>query len=369
MTHVVSTLFSFRCRRALLGLVALTVPALVSAQGSCAGTARAATPQCDTTPAKLPFAPTGWKTVALDHFSMHATDPRREAAYYTALMGWKMRSDDGTKIVMDMGDVGAMEIRGGYQPPPPPVLSPADSAARAARSSGAGGRGGARTPVRVAWDSFCWVISPWNAKTVEAELKKRGLDPVADNDGRFESFHVKDPDGFDVQISNDAHVKARMASAANAPLPAPAPFESTGWKTEWLDHISFGVSNYKESAAFYMALLGWKSTGDEGSQNELEIGDVGNIIVRGGNPNARAPGAPEPPRRASMGHVSFGFSPWDTDKVKAELDKRGLTGRADTGAKGDIHDAAALYKSYHTTTPDGFDLQISNANKANRTVR
>ena len=37
------------------------------------------------------------------------------------------------------------------------------------------------------------------------------------------------------------------------------------------------------------------------------------------------------------------------------------------GGKGDIHDAA--YKSYHTTTPNGFALQISNATKARRQVR
>jgi hypothetical protein len=70
-----------------------------------------------------------------------------------------------------------------------------------------------------------------------------------------------------------------------------------------------------------------------------------------------------------MDHVSFGITPWDTDKVKAELDKRGLSARPDTGGKGDIHDEAAKYKSYHTTTPDGYDLQISNATRANRTVR
>jgi catechol 2,3-dioxygenase-like lactoylglutathione lyase family enzyme len=53
-----------------------------------------------------------------------------------------------------------------------------------------------------------------------------------------------------------------------------------------LDHISFGVTNYKESASFYCNLLGWKPTYDEGSQNECLIGDVGNIIIRGGNPLA-----------------------------------------------------------------------------------
>ncbi len=52
----------------------------------------------------------------------------------------------------------------------------------------------------------------------------------------------------------------------------------------WLDHISFSVTNYKESASFYCSLLGWKPTYDEGSQNECLIGDVGDIIIRGGNP-------------------------------------------------------------------------------------
>jgi catechol 2,3-dioxygenase-like lactoylglutathione lyase family enzyme len=358
------------------GVVLLIAPAAVaSAQGRCGGD-RAGTSACDTTPAKLPFAPTGWKTVALDHFTMQASDYKKETAYYATLMNWKVRSDDGTKAILDIGDIGSVEIRGGFQAPPPPPPAPPPTAADSAAGRAGRGGGGARAPRRVVWDSFCWVISPWNAKTVEAELEKRGLNPVADNDGTgFESFHVKDPDGFDVQISNDAHLKARKSTPADAKLPAPAPFQPTDWKTVWLDHISFGVTNYKESTAFYTALLGWKPTGDEGSQNEVEIGDLGNIIIRGGNPLAPpvagrggAAGAPAT-RRASMDHISFGISPWDTDKVKAELDKRGLTGRADTGGKGDIHDPAAKYKSYHTTTPDGFDLQISNATKGNRTVR
>ena len=54
----------------------------------------------------------------------------------------------------------------------------------------------------------------------------------------------------------------------------------------WLDHLSFEVTNYKESASFYSNLLGWKETYDEGSQHELMIGEVGDVIVRGGNPNS-----------------------------------------------------------------------------------
>ena len=52
-----------------LGLAAVTAPAVAWAQGRCGG-ANAGTPGCDTTPAKAPFDPTGWKTIALDHFTL-----------------------------------------------------------------------------------------------------------------------------------------------------------------------------------------------------------------------------------------------------------------------------------------------------------
>jgi catechol 2,3-dioxygenase-like lactoylglutathione lyase family enzyme len=127
----------------------------------------------------------------------------------------------------------------------------------------------------------------------------------------------------------------------------------------WLDHLSFGVANYKASASFYANLLGWGPTYDEGSQNELMIGDVGDIIVRGGNPfdpefgrgSARVPGR--------VDHISFGISPWDTDSVKAALERRGLNATIDTSDGAEIH--VAQYKSYHTATPNGFNLQISSS--------
>jgi catechol 2,3-dioxygenase-like lactoylglutathione lyase family enzyme len=354
---------------------AAAVPMNLFAQGRCGG-ARAGTAGCDTTPAPAPFAPTGWKTVYMDHFSLQCADYKKEAAYYAALMNWKVRSDDGTKAYLDIGDdVGGVILRGGYVAPPPPpprVLTAAESAAVAGRGGGRGGGGGRgpRTPLTAVWDSFCWGIDDWNTKKVEAELTKRGLNPVADHDGKdFQSFHVKDPDGFDVQISN-GNKKNRRRGPANGSLGVGAPFDSSPLKTVWLDHISFAVSNYKESTAWYEALLGWKGTGDEGSQNECLIGELGNIIVRGTGGIARPGVAPSTaPRKAVINHISFGVTPWDSDAVLAELTKRGLTARPDTGGTLDIHDAAAKYKSYHTTTPGGWDLQISNATKATREVR
>ena len=349
-----------------LGIAAVIRPAVALGQGSCGG-ARAGTPQCDPTPGKLPFAATGWRTVLLDHFIVQVADYQKEAAYYQALMNWKIRSDDGKQAMLDIGDWGGLLIKGGYQPPTPtPAPTPAANAAGAAGAAGQGGGrggGGGRGPARAQFTGFCWGIDPWNAKTVEAELKKRGLEPIADHNpsAKFESFHVVDPGGFDVQISN-GNSKNRRQSPASGKSQAPAPFESTAWKTVWLDHISFEVSNYKETAAFYNALLGWKLGEDEGSQNTMDIGDVGGVIVRRGG---RGPAVPGAPRRAQMGHISFGIADFDPDKVKEELTKRGLTAREDTGGRGDIH--TAPYKSYHTTTPNGFDLQISATNRSSRT--
>jgi catechol 2,3-dioxygenase-like lactoylglutathione lyase family enzyme len=301
-------------------------------------------------------------------------DPKTEAAFYVALMGWKPRTVDDTKVVLDMGDWGTAIFN---KAAADRFAAPARAAAPA-EGGGRGARGGRapRAPSRVAVTGFAWVIDKWNAKTVEGELKKRGLSPVAENGPNgFESFHVKDPDGFDLQIANaNGFVKARK-TPAHAELGQAPPFDSTGWKTVWLDHLSFGVTNYKESTSFYSNLLGWKPTYDEGSQVEVMIGNVGDTIIRGGNPNnpsysvtTRTP--------VHIDHISFGITPWDTDAVKAELLKRGLTATIDVSSahpdpsgktdpntgrpvmvSDDIHTAA--FRSYHTGTPNGYNLQIS----------
>ena len=287
------------------------------------------TEEVATAPVKPLFPSTGWTTVALDHIAFQVPDYRKEAAFYLALMGWKLRSDDGKQAILDIAGWGSVIFKQA------PAASPA------------------------VVDRFCWVITPWNVKTVEAELKNRGLSPVEEHDGKgFESFHVKDPDGFDLQVSNGNGLAKARKTPASAKLEEAPPFESTGWQTVWLDHFSFGAANYKESVSFYTNLLGWKPTYDEGSQHELMIGEIGDIIIRGGNPNdpnfAKGGGRI---RNSRIDHISFGITPWDTDGVKAELEKRGLRAQVDTSTRDEIHVAA--YKSYHTYTPNNYNLQMS----------
>jgi catechol 2,3-dioxygenase-like lactoylglutathione lyase family enzyme len=301
------------------------------------------TPSCPmtlkvaTAPIKPVFAPTGWKTVALDHITFEMPNYQTEAAFYAALMGWNLRSDDGKQAVLDIDDLGSAILKGSPE---------------------------RRSAVVT---NFCFVIEPWNTKVVESELRKRGLKPVAENDGKgFESFHVKDPDGWDLQISNGNGLANARSRRREAKLAAPPPFASTGWRTVWIDHISFQVTNYKESASFYSNLLGWKQTYDEGSQDELMIGEVGDIIIRGGNPNDPnfRNGSASGPRSAKLDHISFGISPWDTDGVKTQLEERGLKAEVDTSTNDDIHVAA--YKSYHTATPNGYNLQLSYVTREHR---
>ena len=158
----------------------------------------------------------------------------------------------------------------------------------------------------------------------------------------------------------------------------PAKPAGTPWKTVWLDHISFQVTDYKKSVDFYTDLMGWKVLNDTGTQAAVDINGIGGIIIRnrrrpadagtGTRPDS-ATGAgsgavaqpSRPPVTAVVDHISWGIEPWDTETVRAELLKRGLTPREDTGNRGSMETSS--FKSFHVKDPDGWDLQISNQTK------
>ncbi len=351
-----------------LGLTLLAIPSIGLAQGvgragadstGGRGRGRANLSPADTVHAPAPFDPTGWKTVWFDHLTYECLDYTKAVPFYAAVMGWKVRNDDGKRCLMEIGeDVGDAVFVSGYQPPPaPPVAPPTDT------GGGRGGRGGGGrgTPRTARISNLAWGIDAWDTNKVEAALKKRGLDPVADHAGSdFKSFHVKDPDGFDIQVTNGTRANRRRGRA-NGKLPGPVPFEPTGWKTMWVDHLSYGCTDFRKTYAFYDALLGWQQSGPfSGNQVIVDMGDAGGAIIR----NRAA---------VSIDHISFGIDGFDPDKVEVELMKRGLGSPArnnpghlqpDTGSGGDIH--TSRFKSYHTPDPFAWDLQISNVVKANR---
>lgn len=148
---------------------------------------------------------------------------------------------------------------------------------------------------------------------------------------------------------------ALAQTAARSPVSSPG--LQSPFKTVWLDHISYAVSDYRKSTDFYSGLMGWTVKEDDGRQALLDINGLGSILIR----NARRPDsstptpADRPPVTGVVNHIAFGVQPWDTGAVKAELERRGLSPRTDNQGE--------TYKSFHVRDPDGWDLQISNQTK------
>jgi len=110
----------------------------------------------------------GFKTVTVNHISYQVADYAKTRDFYAGLMGMKVSGDTGRQANLAFGDS---------------FLLPRNA------------RNGGVTP-RV--DHIAYTIENWDRDAVEAELKRWGLEPRKDTEN---SFHVKDPDGFDLQIS------------------------------------------------------------------------------------------------------------------------------------------------------------------------
>lgn len=127
-------------------------------------------------------APTagGFRTVALDHISYQVSDYRRTRDFYAELMGMTVTEDNGTsQCQLVFGEDGARIIARNHREPGPD-----------------------RKPTV---DHIAYKIADWNTDRVKEELSGHGLEPRLDTGGGdgYASFHVADPDGFDLQISGD----------------------------------------------------------------------------------------------------------------------------------------------------------------------
>jgi predicted enzyme related to lactoylglutathione lyase len=83
----------------------------------------AAAPAVSTVAAQTPAAPAAtsgpapWKTVWLDHISFAVADYKRSTDFYTSLMGWEVRNDNGkTQASLNIGNIGGIIIRNRRQP-------------------------------------------------------------------------------------------------------------------------------------------------------------------------------------------------------------------------------------------------------------
>lgn len=110
----------------------------------------------------------GFQAVAVNHISYVVTDYTKTRDFYADLLGMKVSHDDGKQCYLSFGDT---------------FLLPRNA------------RPGGNAPLV---NHIAYTIDNWDKNAVEAELTRRGLKPRPDTE---DSFHVKDPDGFDLQIS------------------------------------------------------------------------------------------------------------------------------------------------------------------------
>lgn len=108
--------------------------------------------------------------VNINHISYGVADYARTRDFYVDLLGMKVTNDDGKQCYLHFGD-SILLARKSRQPDAKPMV-----------------------------DHICYTLKPWDDKKVEAELNRRGLNPREDLGGHTRSFHIKDPDGFDVQL-------------------------------------------------------------------------------------------------------------------------------------------------------------------------
>jgi catechol 2,3-dioxygenase-like lactoylglutathione lyase family enzyme len=112
----------------------------------------------------------GFRALGVGHISYEVADYSRTRDFYAGLLGMKVSNDTGKECVLSFGDV---------------QLLPRKRTGRASRV-----------------DHIAYTISDWDRNRVQTQLKRRGLRPEADNAAGEESFHIVDPDGFDVQITS-----------------------------------------------------------------------------------------------------------------------------------------------------------------------
>jgi catechol 2,3-dioxygenase-like lactoylglutathione lyase family enzyme len=164
MEHIIAKLLNdfehgLMNRRQLIQSIAIAA--------SAAGTSQAASPD-----------PSGFKAVTVNHISYQVADYAKTRDFYVDLLGMGVKQDNGRQCYLTFGDS---------------FLLPRNARRRTDATDGA-----AAQPQTPRVDHIAYTIENWDKDKVEAELKKRGLNPRPDTEN---SFHVKDPDGFDLQIS------------------------------------------------------------------------------------------------------------------------------------------------------------------------
>ncbi len=156
-------------------------------------------------PAGAPDSP--FKAAELDHISYQVNDYRVTRDFYAELLGMEVKNDNGkTQAELYFGN-SMLLARNHFRPRGGEAAGSAPAAAAATPQAGA------RPAPTSLVDHISYRIYNWDTDQVREELMRRNLlkeGARPDTGGGiagYSSFHVSDPDGFNLQISGWAGPK------------------------------------------------------------------------------------------------------------------------------------------------------------------
>jgi catechol 2,3-dioxygenase-like lactoylglutathione lyase family enzyme len=140
----------------------------------------------------------GLKAVAVNHISYAVPDYKKTRDWYADVLGMGISHDDGNQCYMTFGNGSWLLPRNNRRPEGQgraggQARTPEQQAAFAATQAN-------RKPVTGLVNHIAYTIDNWDADRVKSKLESYGLTPRVDTEN---SFHVTDPDGYDVQISGE----------------------------------------------------------------------------------------------------------------------------------------------------------------------
>ncbi len=216
----------------------------------------------------------------LDHITYQCTDYTKAAAFYSALMGWKVRNDDGKHAVMDIGDdVGGIIMTNGFVAPPAPA------------GTGPGGRYGGRAWRRTRWwprrsaaDGRDHAISLGH-RAVEHDEGRSGAQEARPQSGRrsrrrFQSFHIKDPDGFDIQVTQRHEGESSQGRGERQASRRPRHSRRPDGRRCGSTTSRTAAPTSAHRGLLRGALVLGAGPLRPGNQSQVHIGDVGGAIIR-----------------------------------------------------------------------------------------
>jgi catechol 2,3-dioxygenase-like lactoylglutathione lyase family enzyme len=118
------------------------------------------------------------KATSFNHLSFVVSDYARTRDFYAELLGLRVARDDpkAKQCQLHLTDGSYILPRNPRRGVVPPVVN-----------------------------HFAVSIADWDKPRVAADLKRRGLHVTDDLDMPADSVHVRDPDGYDLQLVNEKH--------------------------------------------------------------------------------------------------------------------------------------------------------------------